>query len=285
MSRRRMWIGDGIRSSPALDPRDRGFTLGDGLFETIRAVRGRTPFLPLHLARLRAGADSIWLSLPWTDGFLTDAVAATLVANDLTDAAVRITVTRGVPAQRGLLPDAGAIPSLVVDAEPFGGSLHDLYARGATALTSRIRRDEHSPLCSLKSISRLDSILARRGAADAGADEAILCNTAGRIAGASAANIFIVNDRALRTPSVVEGALPGIVRGVLLHEVAPALGVAVEEGRVEADELGDAEEAFLTNALLGVLPLTLVDQRPIGGGRPGTVSVELSAAFARVMSE
>jgi branched-chain amino acid aminotransferase len=281
VSDRHLWFGDGLSPAPALDPRDRGFALGDGLFETIRAVHGRTPLLPLHLARLRGGARVIGLDLGWDDAYLTDAVAAVLAANRLTDAAVRLTVSRGVPMQRGLLPDVGAAPSLVIDATPFAGYPDRLFHAGAGVMTSAVRRDERSPLSGLKSLSRLDSVLARRAAADAGGDEALMLNTRGRIAGASAANIFAVRDGRLLTPSVAEGALPGIVRGLLLGELAPALGMATEEGRLEVGSLHGADEAFLSSALLGVLSLTSVDKRPIASGQPGGVTLALAGAWRR----
>jgi branched-chain amino acid aminotransferase len=276
-----VWFGDGLTSTPLLDPRDRGFTLGDGIFETIRAVGGRTPLLPLHLARLRGGARVIGLDLGWDDAYLSHAVAAVLAANRLTDAAVRLTVSRGVPAQRGLLPDAGAAPSLVIEATPFAGYPDQLFRGGATAVTSAIRRDERSPLCGLKSLSRLDSVLARRTAADAGADEALLLNTVGRIAGASAANLFVLRDGRLLTPPLDEGALPGTTRRLLLSELAPALGIATEEAPVQPDDLRGADEAFLSSALVGVMPLTRVDQGPIGSGQPGGTTQALAGAWRR----
>jgi branched-chain amino acid aminotransferase len=281
VSERQIWFGEGLSSTPALDARDRGFTLGDGLFETIRAVYGRTPLLALHLARLRGGAQVIGLDLRWDDDYLADAVAAVLSANLLTDAAVRLTVSRGVPTQRGLLPDPNAAPSLVIDATPFAGYPDALYRAGATAVTSAIRRDERSPLCGLKSLSRLDSVLARRSAADAGADEAVLLNTVGRIAGASAANLFVLRGGLLLTPPLEDGALAGTTRRLLLSELAPALGIATEEGRLDVDGLRGADEAFLSSALLGVVPLTAIDERPIGIGRPGRTTRVLAGAWRR----
>jgi branched-chain amino acid aminotransferase len=113
-----LWVNDRLVpfNEAALDPRDRGFTLGDGLFETIRVRGGRLPLVDLHLARLRAGARQIGLSRVPDDETLSGAIRATLQANGLFDAAVRLTVSRGVPAHRGILSKPEPAPSLVVHA-------------------------------------------------------------------------------------------------------------------------------------------------------------------------
>jgi branched-chain amino acid aminotransferase len=275
---RLLWLAEGLTDAPLLDPRDRGFTLGDGLFETMRAVGGRLPLLPLHLGRLRSSADVLRLSIHWTDAFLAEAIHAVLAANHLTDAAVRLTVSRGVPSHRGLLPDPQPTPTLVIDAEPFAGYPADLYERGAFLVTSRIPRNERSPLSTVKSTSRLEQLLARLGAAEAGADEALVPNTAGRVAGASAANVFVVVGRRLVTPSLEEGALPGVVRRVILEELGRAAGLEALETAVAREELHQADEVFLTSALLGILPVSSLDGRSIGPDRSaGSALAELFA--------
>lgn len=262
-----LWVNDRLTDAPALDPRDRGFTLGDGLFETIRALGGRMPLLPLHLARLRSSAGVIGLPIPWTDAFLAASTGAVLSANGLADAAVRLTVSRGTPSVRGLLPDTQPNPTLVIDVHPFAGYPADLYERGATLVTSQIRRDERSPLARVKSVSRLEHVLARRAAADAGADEALIQNSQGRAAGATAANLFVVTGRRLLTPPLEEGALPGIVRGLILDELGSSAGGDAGEGTVSFGDLDRADEVFLTNALLGILPVASLDGRRLGRER------------------
>lgn len=266
--------------APALDPRDRGFALGDGLFETMRARAGVIPWIDRHLARLRTGAAVLSIPLPWTDAELVAHIEEVLQANRLAAAAVRLTVSRGVPSRRGLLPEPGATPSLVVHAQPFPGYPAELHRRGMRVVTSRVRRNEHSPLAAIKSLSYLDQVLARQEAAAPGADEALLWNTAGDLVCASAANLFLIRDGRLLTPSVTSGALPGIARGLVLTEIAPRLGLAVAEQAVQPAEMGEAEEAFLTSALLGVMPLVAVDRVPIGRGRPGAVTRRLAKTLA-----
>jgi len=267
----------------ALDPRDRGFTLGDGLFETIRVRGGRLLFLGLHLARLRAGAEQIGLSTVPDDETLTGAICLTLEANGLCDAAVRLTVSRGVPAHRGLSPDPESAPSVVVHAQPFAGYPAEIYSRGMRVTISGIPRNERSPLARVKALSYLDNVLARREADTRGVEEALMLNTAGHLACASAANLFLVRGETLLTPDQESGALPGTVRGLTLVELAPQMGLSVVERTVRTEELATADEIFLTSALLGVMPLTEVDGLSVGTGRPGPISLGLRARLEEIV--
>lgn len=279
-----LWVNGHLEAASAarIDPRDRGFTLGDGIFETMRAADGRVPWLPLHLARLRSGATVLKLPLPWEDAELGQAVTQTLAANGLREGVVRLTVSRGAPTQRGLLAEAQARPSLVIHAQPFAGYPAALYERGMGAVTSSFVRNERSPLTRLKTLSALENVLARGEAARQGADEAILCNASGDLASASAANLFLVREGALATPSVDCGLLPGTARRWVLERLAPRLGVAAVERKVEPEELREANEAFLTSALLGVMPLTVVDGKAVGDGVPGIVTLALQEAMLEV---
>jgi branched-chain amino acid aminotransferase len=270
---RLLWVNGELlpAGEAALDPRDRGFTLGDGLFETMRVRGGAVPHIERHLSRLRVGAAVLELSPLPKDESLKDAIGKTLAANELAEAAVRLTISRGVPENRGLLPEPEPKPSLVIHAEPFAGYPAELYDRGARALISRIPRNERSPLARIKSLNYLDNVLARREAEARGADDALLLNTAGDLASASAANLFLLLDGALITPSVTSGALPGTVRELVVADLAPRVGLEVVERAVRPEELRAAEEALLTNALMGIVPLIEVDALPIGTGEPGPV--------------
>jgi branched-subunit amino acid aminotransferase/4-amino-4-deoxychorismate lyase len=170
----------------------------------------------------------------------------------------------------------------VIHAQPFAGYPAELYSRGMRAITSRIPRNERSPLTKVKALSCLDNVLARREAAARGADEALLSNTAGHLVCASAANLFLVLDDALVTPNVASGALPGTLRELLATELAPQVGVDVVKRVVRPEELHVASEGFLTSALLGIMPLTEVDGLPIGTGTPGSVSSGLGAELEKL---
>lgn len=237
---------------------DRGFTLGDGLFETL-CVRGGVPLrLDAHWARLEEGARVLRLPLPLDRAGVAAAIAKVLAANGLADAALRLTVSRG-PGQRGLLPPQPCTPTMVLTAGP----LPPAPGPARVVVAESVRRNPHSPLARIKALSYLDNVLARLEAEERGADDALLLNTEGRLAETTIANLFVVAaDGAVLTPPVADGALPGVRRAELMTRRG-----AVERPLGLSDLLA-AREAFLTNAL-SIRPLVAVDGHPIGDGQPG----------------
>jgi branched-chain amino acid aminotransferase len=181
------------------------------------------------------------------------------------------------------LSNPESAPSLVVHAQPFAGYPAELYSRGMRAAISRIPRNERSPLARVKALSYLDNVLARREAPTRGVDEALMLNTAGHLACASAANLFLARWETLLTPDQASGVLPGTVRGLVMAELAPQMGLTVVERPVRTEELAKADEAFLTSALLGVMPLTEVDGLSVGTGEPGPISSDLRAKLKEVL--
>ncbi len=276
-----IFLGDRLVAERAarIDPSDRGFTLGDGVFETLRAGGGKPFRMEAHLARLAAGAAALGISLPLPAPRIAAAVDETIAANDLAmgNAAVRITLSRGVGA-RGLLPPADARPTLMITATAFQpAARHPL-----SAVIVDIRRNEHSPLARLKSLNYLDNVLAQRAAVARGAEEAILLNTAGRLACAARANLFVLRGRTLLTPPASEGVLAGIARAEVL-EIARELGIGVHETPLERDALATADEAFLSNSLMEVAGLAYIDGRAIGGNGIGPTTARIAEAYrARV---
>ena len=252
-----------------IDPLDRGLLLADGLFETLRAYTGHPFRLEAHLARLTAGARLLGIPLP-TATELASSVGATLSANRLERASIRITVTRGT-GPRGLLPPPDPRPTVIIAAHP-------LPAARPTSMTARladIPRNEHSPLARIKSLGYLENILALREAAAAGADEALMLNTVGRLASGSRSNLFLVLGGVTTTPPLSEGALPGVTRAAIL-ELASAHGIPVREAPVAIAEIADAEEAFLSNSLLEIVPLTRIGEKTLP---LGPVGAEISRLY------
>lgn len=263
------------RASARIDAGDRGLTLGDGLFETLRAYDGRPFRLEAHLARLEQGAAALGIPLPLPLERIAAAVHDTLAANQLGagDAAIRITLTRG-PGARGLLPPDKPQPTLMISA-----SAHQpAPARAVSAIVSGIRRNEHSPLSRLKSLNYLDNVLAQREAAGRGADEAVLLNTAGRLACAARANLFVLRGRSLLTPPASDGVLAGIARAEVLS-IAPDLGLQAHETPLERDALAAADEAFLSNSLFEIVALGTIDDRQIGDGGAGPITARIAARY------
>ena len=235
-----VWVAGEVRpaSQARIMPHDRGLTLGDGVYETIRAEQGTIRCAARHFARLRRGAALLAIPLRQTDEELEEAALSVFAACGLAAAAIRITLTRG-PAARGLLPPRNPEPTLVVAATPL-----PTPSPARLIVSANTRRNEFSPLSRIKSLAMLDSVLARMEAERRGADDAVLLNTQGHVAEASAANIFARIAGQWLTPPLEDGALPGVARGIALEQGR------VREARIELPALLGADSIRLVNALV-----------------------------------
>jgi branched-chain amino acid aminotransferase len=242
-----------------IDPSDRGFLLGDGIFETMAARNGKLAFANLHFDRLTRGANTLGIKLPYSIAGLESAATSLLTSTSNSDqdrAAVRLTLTRGT-GPRGLLPSPEAKPTILITCSPAPAPKNAVSATLATA-----RRNEFSPTANLKTLTYLDQVLARQEADAAGADDAILLNTQGKVTCATAANIFLWDSNTLITPPLSDGCLNGTVRRTVL-EIASQTGIAAFEESITPSTLANVESAFLTNSLVGLQPLTEIAERPL----------------------
>jgi len=279
------------RSQATLSPFDHGFLYGHGLFETMRSYDGHIFRLDRHLARLRRSLSSLGLAediisapdTPTGGQSLETACLKVLEANGLRDARLRLTVTAG---EGDMTPDPGTCrrPTVLVTARNLVPRPEKRYAEGYTTTLSSVGRNSGSPLSRLKSTCYLDNVLARSEARAAGCDEAVLLNEAGYVAEGSTTNLFLVGNGELITPSIESGVLPGITREAVL-EIARAHNINTVDRQVEMNELVDADEAFLTNSILQIMPLTRFQGRPIGSGKPGAVTGTLLAAYGELVKE
>ena len=241
------------------DPsRDRGLLLGDGLFETVLAEEGRLVRFEAHAARLTRGCAILGLPAPEAS-VLEMAARAALTEACLADAraAVRLTWTAG-PGGRGLDRPADLAPRLIVAASPSPRP-----SGPASLAVASVRRNPNSPTSRLKTLAYLDNVLARREALAAGADEALMLNTAGEVACAAAANLFWIAGGRLFTPALNCGALDGVVRAMVLERAA-ALKVLAIEAQEGLEALAVADAVFLTNSLIGVRPVSRLGERLYG---------------------
>jgi len=284
-----------LRSKAKLSPFDHGFLYGYGLFETMRAYNGCIFRLDRHLTRLRRSAEILGLAHnviasrrpEASEGAAKQSLEAaclkTLKANNLKDARLRLTITAG---EGDMTPDPGTCSGLTVlvtakNLIPLPPQRYDL---GFKAVLSSVRRNSQSPLSRLKSTCYLDNILARMEAKAGGADEVILLNERGYLAEGSTTNIFLVSEGILVTPSLESGVLAGITREAVL-EIAQASNIRTEEREVELKDLIEADEAFLTNCVLELMPLTWFDGKPIGSGKPGQLTKKLMAAYRKLVNK
>jgi branched-chain amino acid aminotransferase len=270
-----------VADEPALLVGDRGFQLGDGVFETLRVRRGVAIELSLHLARLRGGLDALAIPLPWSDAELAAAIDAVVAANAPADAAVRLTVSRGAPSSRGLLPASwrDLRPTDVVQAWPHVPLAAAVLARGVRAIVASGRRDPAHPLATVKTISRADHVHAKLEAELAGADDAITLTLDGHVAEATTANVAVVVGSRVLTPPLAAGILAGTTREWLLRsEGAAALGLVAAEAWFTPDDLLAADEALLCSSVAGFQPIVALDGAPVAGGQPGPWAARLREA-------
>ncbi|MEW6142584.1 MAG: aminotransferase class IV [Chloroflexota bacterium] len=264
-----------LRSRAQVSPFDHGFLYGFGLFETVRAYGGRIFRLKQHLERLEKSAHEVGISRPEYD--LAAACYEVLKANGLTDARLRLTLTAG-PGEA--LPDPSTCegPTVVIIAMPLKPPSPEKYQQGYRAVLSAFRRNSQSLLSRMKSTSYAESVLARREARLKGVDEVVMLNERGMVAEGSTSNLFLVKRGVLITPSSDSGILPGIARSVVL-EIANATGLKTQERSVSLVELTQADEAFFTNSIREIMPLTIFEGKLVGSGKPGTVTLRLIEAY------
>jgi branched-chain amino acid aminotransferase len=275
--------GDLIPGSQAkLSPFNFGFLYGYGVFETMRSYGGTIFRLDRHLARLRHAAEILGIAHYLTAFDLEKACRDLLKANKLIDARVRLTATAGegdiVPN-----PDTCKDITIFIVARKLVPRPPENYERGYRAIISSHRRNSHSPLSRLKTTSYMEGVLARQEARAANVDEVVMLNETGHVAEGCTSNIFLVNRQTLITPSVESGVLPGITREVVL-ELAKSMGITTAIKQVELDELLTADEAFLTSSTIEVMPLTQLDERPIGTGAPGPLTQQLMSSYRELIA-
>ena len=287
------WEGGLVPASEACLPvASRGVQHGLGCYETLRAYNARVFRLAAHLARLESSAAALSLAAPAAD-LVERAIAATIEANHLTEAAVRVSLfaTRAVGAPPLGVREGSAGPAqssescaLHIAAMP-AADWTTMREVGTVAITSSgVRRDPRSPLSGVKITGAPASLLARAEAARAGADEALLLTVTGLLSEFSAANIFVVARGALLTPSLASGCLGGVTRTVVL-DAARELGMVVEEGEYASAIFDDATECFMTGSVREVVPIVRIDGREIGRGVRGPITCELQIAYAARVAE
>ena len=278
-----IWI-DGRRMPPDaahLSALDRGFTLADGVFETLRVHRGVAFRLDAHLGRLHGAAAALGIPLRADVGEVVAAAVSEADGAGLGEASVRVSVSRGVGAP-GVAPLSSAEATVVIVVSELPCFPASVYTDGLTAHVASGRRNEHAMTAGLKTLAYTDAVLALAEARAAGADEALFLDTAGHLSEGSSSNAFLGAGGVLVTPPLSCGALPGITRAAVV-QLARELGVAVEERPIAPGEIAGADELFLTSSLRGIAPVVAVDRQAVGSGYPGPLTRRLMEAYAALV--
>ncbi|MEW5763307.1 MAG: aminotransferase class IV [Bacillota bacterium] len=255
---------------------DRGFLLGYGAFETMRAYRGRVFRLAQHLERLNRTCAALGIPFTADAARLKPTIGALLARNGLADARVRLTVTAGPEEER--LPYN---PTILLAAFP----LRDSTAVPAwRAYLWQGAVSSQDPLRAHKTTSYLEKVLARREAERNGFDEALFVNEKGNVTEGAATNIFCVRAGRLLTPPTAEGLLPGITRAVVA-ELAERTGIPFLEQPLTPGDIVRSDEAFLSNSVVEIVPLVAVGYIPVGTGTPGPLTARLRVSYRELVRQ
>ncbi|MBS0632251.1 MAG: branched-chain-amino-acid transaminase [Verrucomicrobia bacterium] len=259
---------------------DHGLLYGDGVFEGIRLYGGNIFRLDEHLERLENSAKAIMLKLPHTRQEISDLTCETCRQNNLTDAYIRLVITRGV-GDLGLAPWLCPKPSMFIIASKISLYPQEHYDNGLSIVTVPTRRINPAALPpTIKSLNYLNNILGKIEARQFGALEAIMLNDQGYIAECTADNVFIVAKGEIVTPAASQGALKGITRSAIL-DIGKALNIPVRESDMTRYDVWCADECFLTGSGAEVIPVVKLDGREIGAGKPGPITKRVLAEFRR----
>ncbi len=259
---------------------DHGLLYGDGVFEGIRAYNGRIFRLDEHIDRMYDGAKAIMLEPPVSKAQMKEIIKETLRKNNLKDAYIRPIITRG-KGNLGLDPNKCPKPTIICIAETWGAMYGDLYEKGLTAVTVSIRRNAPEALpTNIKSLNYLNNILAKIEANIKGGDEAIIFDVRGNLAEGSGDNIFLVKKGIIYTP-FTQINLNGVTRGAVV-DLSAKLKIQIVEAYLGYFDLYTADEVFVTGTAAEIGPITNIDGRIIGTGKPGPVTKKLMKAYTEL---
>lgn len=252
---------------------DRGFIFGDGVYEVIPVFGGRLFRLPHHLSRLEASLAAIRLRNPYTAQQWSAIFMRLIAENGNGDQSIYLQITRGVAPRDHAFPP-NITPTVFAYAQPLKYPSAEQLAQGVAAITSGDIRWQR---CDIKAIALLANALLRQQAIEQGAAEAILVRD-GLVTEGAASNIFVVNGDCLVTPPKGPYILPGITRDLVV-EIARTKNIACDEKPVSVEALRAADEVWLTSSTKEVLPITRIDGRPVGNGKPGPMHARLFALY------
>ena len=277
----KIWVGNQL--VPSHDAKisvfDHAVLYGDGVFEGIRVYGGQIFKEAEHVKRFFESAKAIRLEIPMTPRQVCDSMHKTMAANGITgDGYIRLVVTRGV-GSLGISVAHTACPTVFIIADKIALYPAEVYKRGLHCIVSSITRNHpNSTSPRVKSLNYLNNIMAKLEARDTGADESIMLTFEGHVCECTGDNIFLVRNGEILTPPTCEGILMGITRDVAI-ELARKRGITVLEKSLIRHDLYVAEECFATGTAAEIVPITEIDKRPVGDGKPGPITQQLIEDF------
>src|SRR5271170_1896530 len=255
---------------------DRGFLLGDGLFETMRVVGGKPFRFAQHLERMTRGADFLKIKLPFTPRELEKFAVQLIEQNKLPDAILRVTLTRGA-GERGYSFNGECKPTLAMTLHAAPSPENSVEWN---LVTSSFRIPAADPLSSFKTTSKILHVMARAEAKEKGADEALLINTNGEVAETASGNIFWVYQDKICTVPTGRGVLPGITRAIVL-EICQALGLPTNKRVIKPEALRNSAGIFVAQTALGIVPVVTFNGQPVA---PSPLVGQIAGAYNEMLT-
>ncbi len=255
---------------------DSGFLYGAGLFETMRSYAGTVFRLGDHLDRLLSSANALSIEHSYERQFLTEAVYKVLEANGLSDARIRLTLSAGAISQAGDKPK----PTLLISAAKLKAYPAEYYGRGVLVVLCPFRQNVTDPTCGHKTTSYFPRMLALRQAHEKRAAEALWFTTDGRLAEGCISNVFLVKDSTVLTPAANTPVLAGIARKTVC-EIALSNSMNLTEKDLSIDDLLGADEIFLTNVIMQIMPVCAVEKHTVGDGKPGAMTKKIRRHYQK----
>ena len=259
---------------------DRGFLYGDGIFETLRSYNEKPFKLAEHLERMRCSAEKLSISFEYTNVEISENIKELLEKNNVQDAYIRITLSRGT-GDNGLGINNNLKSTILIQVKPFVSYEKRLYENGMSLIVSKCRRSTSCPISCHKTTNLLTSILLKEEAKEKSANEAIVINTDGYVAECVVSNIFMVSDGNVITPSLDTNILPGVTRRTAL-DICQNIGIPAREECFKIKTLIKAEEVFITNSLMEIMPVSRIDDYQIGKTIPGKITQQLMGEYRRL---
>lgn len=259
---------------------DGSFLYGMGLFETMRSYNGKVFALDDHLDRLFTAAEKLAINNTYKKKFLKKALSDTLEANNLSDARIRLTITSGSVSSEQQDPQ----PTLLIAAAELKPYPAEYYQKGVMVVLCPYRQNPNDPACGLKTTSYMSRMLGLKFAQKQKAAEALWFATDNRLAEGCISNVFIVKDSAIFTPALNTPVLPGIARKTVL-KLAADNSMRCSEKDLHIDDLLDADEVFITNVIMQVLPVIKIEKHDIGTGKVGLVTKEIGRYYDELVAE
>jgi branched-chain amino acid aminotransferase len=283
-----VWLNDEFLDEDAasISARDTGLLHAAGVFTTMRSYGGKVFRLPQHLRRLRDSCEALFIPLTSSDAQLESAVSELLERNQLKDARLRLTITRGT-ARNDPLHGMHLHPTTLLTCAPIEPYPREFYDRGMTVmLLDEQKLNPYDLQAGHKTLNYFSRLAGLREANRRGAGEALWFDVHNQLQSGSISNVFIVKNGALITPPTKtesrqspSSVLPGITRAAVM-EIAARQGIEIHTEPIDVNQLLDADEIFLTNSIMQIMPVCRIERKAIGNDKPGPVTLDLSNRLA-----